>query len=120
MFFLPLQAHGSVTIEGVPWGGCEDRVYFRNEIPKGCNDYFLPYEELTKYSWIETTDAGLFARGGKLGSAPPHIFLPVLRKDRLSDETGRTALRASTTPARSSRRKGAQLPYRLRASAVHF
>ena len=34
MFFLRLQADGSVTIEGVPWGGCKDRVYFRNELPK--------------------------------------------------------------------------------------
>ena len=87
MFSFRLQADGSVAVESRPWGDCKDRIYFRNEIPKGF-DFILPYDELIKYSWIETTDAGLFARGGKLD---PNCLVDIpdfLRKDFQPDEKG--------------------------------
>ena len=69
MYFPRLMADGSVEVVGWPWGDCEDRAHFRTVIPKGC-DILVPYEELIQYGWIESNDAGLFARGGRRGTFP--------------------------------------------------
>lgn len=69
MFFVRLMDDGAVEIIGKPWGGSRERVHSRFVISRG-DEFILPYEELIQYGWFESTDAGLFARGGKPGTFP--------------------------------------------------
>lgn len=84
LFSIRLQADGSVAVQGTMLGANGDRGHFRNEIPKG-DEFILPYEELITYCWIETTDTGLFARGGKRSTSCWDEIPDFLRKDFLPD-----------------------------------
>lgn len=87
LFSIRLQADGSVVVQGTMLGENGDRGHFRTEISKG-DEFILPYEELITYCWIETTDAGLFARGAKRRTFDSDDIPDFVRKDYSPDGKG--------------------------------
>lgn len=42
----------------------------------GDSCFGLNYDELIRYAWIETTDEGLLANGGKIPDGPVEVDIP--------------------------------------------